>query len=477
MILRPYQADLITKTRALMQKGHRSILIQSPTGSGKTLLTAHMVGTCVAKGMRAWFTVHRHELLMQSSRAFQQLNIRHGIIAPEFPQQFQAPVQIASIQTLARRHSRFSRPKLIVIDECHHIAAKSWAKLFDQYKDAFFIGLTATPERLDGKGLGQWFSDMVEGPKVSWLIENKFLSKYKLYAPSHVNLDGVHKAMGDYVRSELSTAVDKPRITGDAIHHYKKFAHGKRAIVFAVSVEHSKHIAEQFQKEGFHAAHVDGDTPRMEREDSIARFAAGNIQVLSNVDLFGEGFDIPAMEAAILLRPTQSLGLYLQQVGRALRPSEGKETAIILDHVGNCERFGLPDQEREWSLEGRGDGGGDTQAPVRICKECFAAFPPQPRCPFCGFIFPIEPRTVEQVAGELQEVNQAQLALKLRWKRQQGQAQGFAELVALGQARGYKKPHAWASMVLKARQAKKLSEFDDFSKWKKAHGFNDEGAS
>lgn len=458
MNLRPYQTDLIDKTRALMQEGKRSILIQSPTGSGKTLLTAHMVGNAVRKNFRAFFIVHRAELLAQSSRAFAQLGINHGVISPEHGSHFQANVQIASIHTLLRRYKRFSKPNLVIWDECHHIGAKSWGRLYSEYPDAYHIGLTATPERLDGQGLGKWFQVMIEGPKVPWLIQNGFLSKYKLYAPSHVNLEGIHKQMGDYARDELSVAMDKPTITGSAVDHYKKYAAGKRAIVFAVSIEHSKHIVEQFQKEGINATHVDGETSGEDRERAIKLFATGDIKILSNVELFGEGFDLPAMEVAILLRPTQSLGLYLQQVGRSLRSHEGKTHALILDHVGNCQRHGLPDQEREWSLEGRPKSDKEFVPPVRVCPQCFGAQRPGAICVFCGLVFPVDYRTIEQVAGELKEIDEAaQLALKLKYRRQQGMAQGFKELVELGKQRGYgKRSFAWAAIVLKGRQAKKL---------------------
>lgn len=440
-----------------MQQGHKSILIQSPTGSGKTALTAHMLHTAASKGMRSWFVVHRRELVQQSTEAFQKEGLRHGIIAAGFPQNRSAQVQIASIGTLAKRFTRYHSPSLICWDECHHVAAKTWRTLFQSFPNAYHIGLTATPERLDGQGLGSYFQKMIHGPSVSWLIENGFLSKYRLYAPANVDLSNVHKRMGDYARDELNVAMDKPKITGSAVEHYKKYANGKRAIVFAVSVEHSKHIVEEFQKEGFNAAHVDGESEMGYREGTIQAFARGDIKILSNVELFGEGFDIPAMEAAILLRPTQSLSLYLQQIGRALRPSSGKTEALIFDHVGNCERFGLPDDLREWSLEGRDKSKGDYPAPIRICKVCFAAFPPKPTCPFCGAIVPIEPREVEQVAGTLTEVDQVQLALKLKWRREQGMARGFKELVEIGKQKGYgQRAYGWAAMVMKGRQAKKL---------------------
>lgn len=457
--LRPYQTQAVQDMRSLMQQGCKSILYQGATGSGKTALTAHMLHTAFSKGMRSFFIVHRKELIDQSSRAFKLEGLNHGIISAGYGRDHSQLVQIAGIGTLARRLHRYRQPSLIVWDECHHVAAKSWATVFRAYPNAYHIGLTATPERLDGQGLGTFFKRIVLGPTVSWLIQNGFLSKYKLYAPSHVNLENVQKRMGDYARDQLATAMDKPKITGSAVEHYKKYASGKRAIVFAVSIEHSKHIVEQFQREGFNAAHVDGETDSDTRSRAISDFATGNLQVLSNVELFGEGFDVPSMECAILLRPTQSLGLYLQQVGRSLRPSDQKAFAIILDHVGNCERFGLPDQEREWSLEGRDKSKGEYQVPVRICPVCFGTQNTgRESCTFCGALFPLKPREVETVAGHLKEIDQAQLALKLKWKREQGLQKGFKELVALGQARGYKRPTAWAMMVLKGRQAKKLRE-------------------
>lgn len=456
--LRPYQNEMIAEARRRMQKGVRSILLQSPTGSGKTVLTAHMLKTAADKGMASWFVVHRRELVKQSIRTFAEVGINHGVIAAGFQEDLRQPIQIASVQTLARRIGKTKTPKLIVWDECHHVAAGSWSKIHASFTDSFHIGLTATPERLDGTGLNQWFQSMIDGPSVTWLIENKFLSPYKLYAPSSVSTEGIHTRMGDFARNELSSAVDKPTITGDAIKHYLKLAAGKKAVVFCVSIEHSKHVVEQFLKAGIEAAHVDGETDPEERDKTIRRFENGEIKVLSNVELFGEGFDLPSLEAVVLLRPTQSLGLYLQQVGRALRTFPGKEHAIILDHAGNVKRHGLPDEERFWQLCGRDlsrSRGKDSDNSVRICPECFAAqFFGRETCVICGCVFPKKPREIEKVEGELVEIDLE----KMRWqaKKEQSKAQSFEELVALGRSRGYKRPEFWAKHVFNARQAKKL---------------------
>ena len=456
--LRPYQEDIIAEARKMMMAGIRSILIQSPTGSGKTLLTANMLKTAAEKGMPSWFICHRRELIKQSIGTFADVHVKHGVIANGWAEDRRQHIQIGSVQTMARRiKSGFKEPRLFIWDECHHLAAKGWSKIFEAFPNAFHIGLTATPERLDGAGLGKYFKSMINGPSVRWLIENGFLCDYKLYAPSTVNLVGVHKSMGDFDKKELSAAVDKPTITGDAISHYKKFGLGKRAVVFCVSVEHSKHVVGQFRAAGVNAAHVDGETELMERDDTIRRFKSGEISVLSNVELFGEGFDLPALEVAILLRPTQSLGLFLQQVGRALRPFPGKERAIILDHAGNTERHGLPDEERSWSLVGsRGEKKkGAASEMVKICPKCFAAqFPGRTECSNCHFVFGIQSREVEHKEGELNEVDLE--AMRLQRRHEQSGASTFEDLVKLGRARNYKRPEFWAKRVMDARQAKKL---------------------
>ena len=419
-----------------------------------------MLHTASQRGMSSIFIVHRRELINQSSRAFKEEGLEHGIISSGFFEDRKPNVQLASVQTLARRLSRVRQPRLVVWDESHHIAAESWGRIFRGYPETYHIGLTATPERLDGKGLGTYFKEIVCGPSVQTLIQQGYLSPYRLYAPTRFDVSKLHIRMGDYEKTELAQAVDKPSITGDAIAHYKRLCPGRRAIVFCVSREHSKHVIERFKDAGIRAAHVDGETPSEERDRAIRDFSEGHIQVLSNVDLFGEGFDVPAIEAAIMLRPTQSLGVYLQQVGRAFRPSIGKSEAIILDHVGNYERHGLPDDERQWSLEGRDARVGKSRGlgiSVRICPKCFAAQSANlPACKFCGYMFETKPREVEQKEGELSEVDLERTRIEAR--RTQGRVQTLEELIALGRQRGYRYPERWAWFVMRGRQAKKLGK-------------------
>jgi superfamily II DNA or RNA helicase len=311
--------------------------------------------------------------------------------------------------------------------------------------------------RLDGKGLKKWFPKMVQGPTVSRLIDMEYLSPFKIYAPVSINVSGLHTRMGDYVREEVEAAVNKPSITGNAIQHYIKYLLGKRAVVFCASIKHSKAVADAFNFNGISAAHIDGDTSSAQRDEWIGQFNRDKIKVISNVDLFGEGFNVPAMEGAILLRPTQSLGLYLQQCGRALRPYPGKKEAIILDHAGNCLRHGLPDEDREWTLEDRAKPPRKPKesSSVKLCPQCLAAqLPGRPQCKYCDHIFEIKSRKIEEREGELSEISSSQI--KKDRKREQGRAQSLQDLIQVGKQRRYKNPYAWARYIFNARQAKRL---------------------
>lgn len=450
-ILRGYQANLIAEARNAIRAGSRSPLLVLPTGGGKTAISAEIMGSAARKGRKSVFVVHRRELVIQTSRTFEKVGIDHGIIAAGFSPAPHASVQIASIQTLARRSLPWT-PDMIVFDEAHHVASETWDQLFAKYPNAVRLGVTATPVRLDGRGLGDWFDHMIEGPTTRDLIANDYLSRYKIYAPSTPDMTGVKTRAGDWATNEVASRMDKPAITGDAIEHYRKLCDGARAIVFATNIEHSKHIVAQFQAAGYPAAHLDGKTDRLLRDATLARFAAGEIRILSNVDLFGEGFDVPEIEAAILLRPTQSTGLYLQQVGRALRISEGKHHAVILDHAGNALRHGLPDEIREWNLDPkikRKRNASDAPA-IKQCPSCFAVHDPAPICPYCSHEYEVQQRKIEQRDGQLIELSEEML--RRNRKKQQASARSLEDLIAYGKSQGFKNPAAWARHVYAARQ-------------------------
>lgn len=452
--LRPYQSAAIEQAREAYRAGHRAVLFQLPTGGGKTVTASTVVHGAASRGKGTWWLTHRRELAEQASQTFHGLGIPHGTVQAGYVSDPHALVQVASIQTIVRRLRDLAEPDLLVFDEAHHIGAASWEMIFNAFPRARILGLTATPWRLDGQGLGKWFAHMIAGPTVAELIEAGSLSPYRLFAPATPDLSDVKTAAGDYQRGALAKAMDKPSIVGDAIGHYRRLCPGQRAVAFAAGVENSKHIVAQFLEAGIPAEHVDGSMTNEARDAAVERFRRGETLVLSNADLFGEGFDVPAIEAAILLRPTKSLSLYLQQVGRALRPSPGKAEAIILDHAGNSLRHGLPDDEREWSLDDREKRPrrDPTDVPVRQCSECFFVFRPAPKCPQCGHVLPIAKRELEVVEGALEEVTRAKAQAAIERKREQAQCNTLDDLIALGAARGYKNPSYWAHNVWQSRQ-------------------------
>lgn len=446
--LRPYQAQAIDEAREAYRRC-RSVLFQLPTGGGKTVTATTVVHGAAQKRNPVWWLTHRRELAAQASKTFYDLGIPHGLVQSGYVSDPAALVQVASIQTIARRIDKLPEPALIVFDEAHHIGAASWDALFNAFPAAKILGLTATPWRLDGQGLGRWFDHMVEGPTVRQLIDDGSLCDFRLFAPSVPDLAGVKTAAGDYQRGALAKAMDKPTIVGDAIAHYRQLCPGKRAVVFAAGVENSRHIVAQFNAAGITAEHVDGSMSVEERDGKVERFRRGETLVLSNADLFGEGFDVPAIEAVILLRPTKSLSLYLQQVGRALRPMAGKREAIILDHAGNSLVHGLPDDEREWSLDDREkrSRAAPSEFPVRQCEECYFVYRPAPRCPQCGHESAITVREIEQVEGQLEEVKRAQKWAK---RREERDCDTLEDWQALARERGYKP--GWAYVRWQARQ-------------------------
>lgn len=447
MILRPYQQSAIDALRASIRKGNRSPLLVAPCGAGKTVIfsyiAAHSVGHTI-------IMAHREELLDQISATLNQFNVSHTFIAAGRHYEAGTRVAVASVQTLIRRQVK--APMLIVCDEAHHAVSPTYRSLFARFSHAQVIGVTASPERLDGRGLGDVFDDMILGPTVPELISLGALSPFRIYAPKQPDLSGIKTVAGDYERGRLATALDKPTITGDAVAHYTKLAPGRRAVVFCVSVDHARHVAMTFQTAGYQSAWIEGGMGKDERRDTVAKFRTGRIQVLTSCDLISEGFDLPSIEVAILLRPTQSRVLWIQQSGRALRPAPGKDCALILDHAGNVFRHGMPDAIHDWSLQGRDRRAkrGETGPSVRVCKACFAAQPSgTTKCLYCGYEFPVEAKQVEQVDGELAEIKRKEAVAAGR--KEVGRARTLAELVAIGQKRGMTYPHGWARHILNAR--------------------------
>jgi len=449
--LRPYQQQAISDLRMAYRSGAYAPLLVAPTGAGKTIILAAITQAAAGRGRRILILVHRRELIRQTSAKLAHAGVNHGIIAAGFDSS-DHPVQVASVQTLARRlQQQHWQPDLIVIDEAHHAIAGTWANVISYWPDSLLLGVTATPIRQDGRGLGAMFDRLVLGPSTADLMAAGHLTRVKLYAPPQVaDLTGIRTRAGDYANDQAAAAMTRPTVTGDAITHYQRIAAGQPAIAFCCNVNHATSVCDAFNAAGISAATLLGNTT--DRDWLIKRFAGCALQVLVTVDVVSEGFDCPGAAVAILLRPTQSEGLYLQQVGRVLRPSPGKTAAIILDHVGNVHRHGFPDDHRDWTLADRERRAGSISQPapsVRTCPECFAAFKPALICPACGAYCAPQARVIRQQDGDLQELKREAVKQRVTERKK---AHTLQQLIAVGQARGMKNPVAWAKHVHNARQ-------------------------
>lgn len=451
-----HQFDFINSIRDAF-RDHQSVMGCAATGFGKTVVSAYIAQSASQRGKRVIFTVHRDNLISQTSNTFKEFGIPHGFIAAGMPYHRNILVQVASIDTLKRRLDKIEAPDLLVIDEAHLAMAAGWKLVADHYRKqgTKVLGNSGSPQRLDGKPLSDLFDTMVQGPSPRWLMDHGYLSDYKYFAPGTPSMKGVGKQMGDYNKKQAGEVMDKPKLIGDVVTHYKKIAAGKRTVCFCINVAHSQHTVEAFNLSGVPAAHIDSETPTSERKRILNDFADGKIMVLSNVELVTTGFDLSAqvgrdvpVEAVILCRPTMSLALYLQMVGRALRRKP--YPAIILDHAGNSLRHGFPDDEREWSLDGctSNKAANDNGPPPPVtCDGCFQQMrrPTPPNCPHCGKRMIAEAKAVEVAEGELKEVTREEKeAMRQQRKREENEAKTLDQLVALAQRRGYPNPQGWA---------------------------------
>ena len=388
--LRPYQQQFIDDVRNQFLLNHKRVVGVAPCGAGKTIMTGWMIKQALKRGKRSIFFVHRQELIKQTSETFSRLDIPHGIICSGVPMQTDLPVQIASVQTLALRLDKIPAPDFLICDECHHILANTYKKIIDKWKDAYLLGVTATPLRMGNINLGDIFSSMVIGASVNQLIDLGNLTDFDYFAPdTNIDLSHVRSKFGEYVKSDLAAAMDDTRIIGSIVDNYRLYANGKSAICYCVNVEHSKSVANSFTAAGISAAHVDGETPAAIREQLVDDFRAGKIKVLCNAELFSEGFDVPRCQAVILARPTKSLTLYIQQAMRSMRPDkhEPDKRAVIIDHVQNYRRFGLPDLPRDWCLD-PAPPKQQGEPPVKQCPQCCRVLPISTRiCPNCQYVF------------------------------------------------------------------------------------------
>lgn len=439
MALRAYQESLVQKVHDNFRRGVKSACIVLPCGGGKSVIVAEIAKRTTEKLNRVLFLVHRIELCEQIEQTFRKWGVDMDFC------------QICMVQTACRRMKKIPPPSLIITDETHHSKSTSYKKIYDFFPEAFRLGVTATPIRLDGSGLGDVYQILIEGVSAKWLIENRYLSPYTYYAPTVADLNGIKTRMGEFETKSAENVLFNRTVFGDVIGHYRRLADGKQAICYCVSVNHSQAMAEEFKAHGISAVHIDGTTPKLERQRIIEDFRNGRIKILCNVDLISEGFDVPDCECAILLRPTKSLTLYIQQSMRCMRYKLGK-SAVIIDHVGNYARFGMPDADREWTLESRPKKArqqAEEEVKVLQCPECFYTFQPEDDvkvCPKCGYVFPKKERTLEtKDDAELHEI----VGFTLKYDDSSDQCRNYNDLVRYAKKRGYKT--GWAYYQAKQR--------------------------
>ena len=438
--LHDYQQNLVNKARQAYKDGYKAPCIVAPCGAGKSVMISEIARMTTENKKRVLFLVHRKELIDQIQGTFKWNDVDLSL------------VEFGMVQTIVRRLDKTPKPSLIITDENHHALAKSYRTIYDHFNDVLRLGFTATPIRLNGSGLADVNDILLQEVDAEWLIKNGFLSPYKYYAPKLIDEDFLKlNSMKEFTSKSIDEALGKV-IFGDVIKHYRELADGEQAIAYCHSIEASLRVAKEFNEAGIITAHIDAKTPKDERDNLIAKFRSKEIRILSNVDLIGEGFDVPDCSTVIMLRPTKSLSLYIQQSMRGMRYKPGK-TSIIIDHVGNAHRFGLPDAKREWSLTGKKKTNSEATVKIKQCDNCYAVYDPtEKQCPFCGFKKEVVRKNEKEhdETAELQEVTKDDFSVKLDF-REPSDCNSMAELIELGFNRGYKNPRGWAYYQAKAR--------------------------
>lgn len=442
MNLRPYQNDLYKKASAEFAKGKRRVLVVSPCGSGKTVLMAQMADSAQKRGKNVWVILPRQEIMEQTIETFSKCDIPLNTI------------YVGMAITTANNVNELPPPDLILFDECHISVANTYWKIVNHAPNAFIVGLTASPCRSDNRPLGSLYEVLVEGVTVKWLIDNKYLAPYEYYSVTVADLSEINEC------NDASEILMKSAVYGKVIETWQMLANNVPTVCYCASVKHSQETAASFRNAGINAVHFDGTTPYMERKQIVDRFRSGEISVLCNCDLISMGFDMPDIGCVVMLRPTNSASLYIQQSGRALRYKPQK-TAIIIDAVANYMRFQLPDEPYEWSLDKAikqcTEINPDGDFYIRTCEKCYKVFKTAPVCPYCGTEYSLKPREIkahEEI--ELTKISAEQAAEAERKRKEarmeQGRAQTFEELLAIGRAKGYKNPAYWAQQVMRGRR-------------------------
>lgn len=465
--LRDYQAESIERIRNQIRAGQKKILFVLPTGGGKTILTGFMLQEAIKRGFNCWFVVHRKELISQSADKFKLFDLECSYIASGMDYDPDCKLQLCMVNTLANRiHKIKERPDLIFIDECHHAICATYERAIRECPMSLQIGLTATPKRLDGKGLKSAFDVMVQGPTMEQLIGQEALTNYVIHAPKNsLNLDGIKTTAGDYNQKETIKRIEEAKIIGDAVKEYRRIADGKKLVVFAQSIEHAEQIAKNYNDAGIPAKAISSKSTAQDRELAINQFHSGEIKILTNCNLVSEGFDVPSCDGIQVFRATKSLAMYLQQCGRALRPDPGNpgKKAVIIDHVKNWEYHGFPCMDHEWKLEYPKRKKKDNTITVKRCPYCFAVtYLAATKCKECGQVFEIEKEEKQkQIDDELVCYDPSNILIRFNSKaeksayvqREKHKCKTLADFKSLAIRAGYK-PY-WGQIQFDLRNRRK----------------------
>jgi DNA repair protein RadD len=446
MNLRPRQIQAVADLRQAYASGARAPILVAPTGFGKTATAVEIVRNAVAKGRRVWFLAHLREILDDTSARLIAGGISHGSIRAGRSADYSQMVQVVAVQTAVRRPS-LPRPHLIIVDECHLAIATSYQKVIAAAGHPLLLGLTGTPQRLDGRGLREVFDLLVPTCSTAELIDEHLLAPVRVFAPPGADLSGIGRRGGDFDQGQAGAVMSRPSVVGDALSHWKKLCSGRRGVAFCTTVAHAQAVADQWRAAGYRAMAVHGDSDDADRREAIAGLRAGRLDLVACAKLWIAGIDVPEIDAVIWLRPTQSLTAWLQGNGRGLRIAPGKRDLLILDHVNNCRRLDHPLVSHEWSLDGKRKRQTEQAINCKVCPTCFAtSLSAAQVCADCGHVFaPPERRELRQVEGELEEVTTVER------KREQANANTIEELIAIGRRRNMKNPAGWARHVMAAR--------------------------
>ena len=370
----------MAETRSALAK-HRAVCLVMQVGAGKTVVACEIIRRALTKGRRCLFVVHRIELVEQARDRLARFGIEAGIIKAGYPERRDRPVQVACVPTLIRRE--FPPADLTILDECHHAVSESWLRVAKHYRESGWLaGITGTPARLDGRGLGDVFDALIEPVSTVELVRDGYLIAPTVYAPPEsCDRRGLHMRAGDFQLPQLAERMVK--LTGSITTYWERYGRGRRSLVFAVNIDHSRRIESALREVGARVTHVDGKSSKSEREAANQGLRDGSIDAVTQCALWTEGVDIPEIDCIIVARPTASLALHRQMIGRGLRPAPGKSGCVVLDHAGNHHQHGLVTDPIQWTLDAPVKRAAAQS--VRTCTACFAIIPPLATvCPACG---------------------------------------------------------------------------------------------